>query len=268
MTRSDVTVVVATFDRPSWLEMAVRSIQASAAHAARHGIDTRIVVVDDASPTNAAWSVCQRSGVEYERVAERSGRHDPATARGLGLSKVNSELFCFFDDDDVMLEEHIVRHVGALADGADVAISSYWFTDEELRPYRRYVPMQPTLGMLLAGHNPVNDYALQRTASCASAWHPELGELAPLGAWLELAYRGARFVRVVTPTFLYRHHEANMSEARDDRFARERAALEARYRQKVLARDGTVPRPPFAFIAREAIAKPARAVLRARRRVS
>lgn len=266
MSETDVTVIVATYERPVWLDGALRSIRRSAEVAERDRVRTRVIVVDDASPSDSTRRVCGSHAVEYLRVAERTARHDPAGPRGLGLAQVESELFCFFDDDDEMLPEHLSRHVALLRDGADVAVSSYWFADETLRPYRRYVPTRPTLGLLLAGHNPVNDHALQRTATCRSAWDPALEKAAPYGAWLELLYRGARFERVREPTFLYRRHGANMSVARDARFASAIEDLIARYREQARVRDGRVPGPPWSYRARELVARPARAALRAVRR--
>lgn len=263
MPGADVTVVVATHERPGWLAGALDSIQRSADVARQDGVRTRVIVVDDASPTDATRRACASRQVEYVRVSEKSPGRDPAAPRALGLGMVESEFFCFFDDDDEMLPQHLQRHVAALRDGFDVAVSSYWFADEALRPYRRYVPMRPTLGLLLAGHNPVNDYALQRTETCRPAWDAAHGEAAPFAAWLELLYRGARFERVLEPTFLYRRHRGNMSTARDARFARVLEELIARYRERVLARDGRAPAPPLAYRARELVARPARAARRA-----
>lgn len=261
-----MTVIVATYERPVWLEGALRSIQRSAEVAQRDGVRTRVIVVDDASPTDATRLVCEFLRVEYVRIAEKSPSRDPAAPRALGLEQVQSEFFCFFDDDDEMLPEHLSRHVALLRNGADVVMSSYWFTDPELRPYRRHVPMRPTLGLLLVGHNPVNDYALQRTATCRSAWNAQYGEAAPFAAWLELLYRGARFERVLEPTFLYRQHAKNMSRARDETFGVVLAALRARYREQARLRDGRVPGPPWSYRARELVARPARAALRSVRR--
>lgn len=263
MPDTDLTVIVATYERELWLEAALRSIQRSAASAERDGVRCRVIVVDDASPSDASRRVCEALGVEYLRVAVRTSRRDPAGARAVRLQRVESEFFCFFDDDDEMLPEHLPRHVAALRSGADVAISSYWFVDADLRRYRRYAPMDPTLGLLLAGHNPVNDHALQRTATCRSAWDPSLEKAQPYGAWLELLYRGARFVRVEKPTFLYRRHRGNMSAASDPRFDELREQLIASYRHQVHVRDGRVPGPPWTFRARELFAAPARAARRA-----
>lgn len=263
---TDVTVIVATYERPAWLEGALRSIEQSADVARQDGVRTRVIVVDDASPTDATRRVCESLRMEYMRVAEKGAGRDPAAPRALGLERVESEFFCFFDDDDEMLPEHLSRHVALLRNGADVAVSSYWSTDRELRPYRRHVPMRPTLGLLLAGHNPVNDHALQRTATCRSVWDPANGEAAPFAAWLELLYRGAGFERVMDPTFLYRRHRGNMSVTRNPEFAVSLMSLRARYREQVRLRDGRVPGPPWAYRAREAVAAPARAAVRALRR--
>ncbi len=59
---ADVTVIVATHDRADWLAISLRSIQTSAAFARLRSIETRILVVDDASPGDATRDVVRLSG--------------------------------------------------------------------------------------------------------------------------------------------------------------------------------------------------------------
>ena len=56
---ADVTVIVSSYDRPDWLAVSLNSIQASAAFARLRGIETRILVVDDASPGDATREVAE-----------------------------------------------------------------------------------------------------------------------------------------------------------------------------------------------------------------
>lgn len=240
---ADVTIVVATFERPALLEVALRSIRLAADAAAGDGIATRTLVVDDASPSAATREVAERLGVDYLRNPLNDGRRTPAAARALGLRQVRSTYFCFFDDDDVMLPHFIRCSVGLLRAGADVAQQTYTVTDGELRPRYTHVPYPGHLGDMLADHNAVNDFAMVSTERARDVWDPTLGKMMMFGGWLELAFRGARFAVVRTPVFRYRRHATNMSDDLDAEYWRTRAELVARYRAKVRDRDGSLPGP-------------------------
>jgi glycosyltransferase involved in cell wall biosynthesis len=239
----DVTIVVATYERPAMLEGALRSVQRAIVVAREAGIGTRVIVVDDASPTTATREVVDRIGVDYLRNPENDGRRTPAGARVHGVAEVRSRYFCFFDDDDVMLPEFILLSVAALRAGADVVQQAYVVTDSELRARRTVVPYRGHLGDMLADHNAVNDFAMVVTERASDVWDPVLGKMMMFGAWLELAFRGARFQVVRRPLFRYRRHGTNMSDSRDAEYWRTRADLVARYREKVRLRDGALPGP-------------------------
>lgn len=240
---ADLTVVVATYERPQWLEESLRSIQRAADLAAMEGIRSRILVVDDASPSALTRDVADRLSVDYVRTAANDGRRTPAAARAFGLVCVDSPFFCFFDDDDLMLPEFVRRCMRELRHGADVVQQAYVLADGDLRPRRINIPYPAHLGDMLADHNAVNDFAMIRRDVATDVWNPSLGKLMMFGAWLELAFRGAHFVVVRDPMFLYRQHGENMSAALDAAYWRTRAELVQRYREKVRARDGTVPPP-------------------------
>lgn len=264
MTSSEtsITILIATYERAEWLAVALRSIQLSAQFAELCGVTTRIVVVDDGSPTERTSEVARALGVQYIRNSENDGRNDPSAARVLGLSRVDTPYYAFFDDDDVMLPRWIVAHVEAIHAGFDVAYSAYLVTDAELRPRRRIVPYQVHLGDLLANHNAVNDHCLVSTEKGRPVWDDRLEKAMMFGGWLELAYQGASFVRISEPTYFYRRHHANMSDEVDPRFTELRAELVARYRAQVLDRDGYIPGPSARLRARRRIAPLMRIALR------
>lgn len=260
----DVTFVVATAVRPAWLAVAVRSIQLSAAVASSMSISSTIVVVDDGPPGTATRDVCATLGVTYVRNPVPDGRPDPSAARLLGLERVESPYFAFFDDDDVMLARFVHLHVTNIREGHDVVYSTFWITDQELRPMRRHRQLPLRLGDLLADHNMVNDHCLMRTETCANVWDPDLEKAMPFGAWLELAYRGRSFSKLDEPTYLYRRHGDNMSAhlVTDPRMLELREQLMQRYRYLVVNRDGCLPRRSARLALHQATPTTAKALYR------
>lgn len=257
-----VTIIVATYERAEWLAIALRSIQLSAQFASVRGISTRIIVVDDGSPSSATREVSTALGVDYVRNEDNDGRNDPSAARLMGLAAVESPYYAFFDDDDVMLPRWIAVHTDAITKGFDVAYSAYWMADADLRPQRRIVPFRVRLGDMLANHNPVNDHCLVTTDVAREVWNAGLEKAMMFGGWLELVYRGARFVRITEPTYLYRRHDRNMSDEVDPRFVELRRRLVEEYRARTMARDGRVHAPSLQLRARRRIAPFARFIAR------
>ncbi|MGH9021595.1 MAG: glycosyltransferase family 2 protein, partial [Acidimicrobiia bacterium] len=228
---TDVTVVIATHDRPDWLATCIRGVQLSAEVARSRDISTRILVVDDGSHDDRSRRVCDALAVSYLRNPFPDGRNDPSAARVFGLEHVDSEAHVFFDDDDVMLPRFLSLHGEALHEDYDIAYSPFWVTDADLRAVRcqRHLPVR--LGDLLADHCMVNDHCMVRTAVARDVWDPTLEKAMPFGAWLELAFRGRSFVQLREPTYLYRRHSANMSTsaATDPRMVQLRTQLLERY---------------------------------------
>jgi glycosyltransferase involved in cell wall biosynthesis len=260
----DVTFVVATYDRPAWLGVAVRSIQLSIEFARLREIDARIVVVDDCSPGETTRAVCESLGVDYLRTPFNDGRNDPSAARRLGLDSVDTQYVAFFDDDDVMLPRWLPLHVESMRAGADLCHSAYYFTDAELAIERRSVPKRVSLGDMLAGHNMVNDHALVRSSLAIEVCDPSLGTAMPFGAWLELAFRRVASHRLTEPTYLYRRHASNMSLATptEESFLRAKSELIDRYRGLVLERDGRLPPTSASLRARRALPSSLRRTIR------
>jgi glycosyltransferase involved in cell wall biosynthesis len=244
--KPDVTIIVSTYDRPDWLAVSLNSIKTSAAFARLRGIDSRILVVDDASPGDATREVAQALGVDYLRNPVNDGRNDPACARVLGIATVDSPYFAFFDDDDIMLPRWVRLHVEAMERGVDVCSSAYIRTDAALVPTRTTVPLVATMGDLLIGRISINTHSLIRTERALEVpWETEWENVMELQVWLELMFRGCHFDRLTEPTYLHRRHDANMSDrtTQDPRDAELRRQMIERYRTKVLERDGVIPEP-------------------------
>jgi glycosyltransferase involved in cell wall biosynthesis len=251
---SDVTIVIATNDRPDWLSVAIRSIQLSAEVARPFGVSTHVVVVDNGGNPRTPM-VCASLGVRYVQHTVRVGRRDASASRVLGLDGVQSDYCGFFDDDDVMLPRFIKLHVDALRAGNDVAYSAFNVVDEDLCPVRAHRQGPMYYGDLLFDHNMVNDHCLWRHETVSSAFDDALEFMMPFGAWLELAHQGRQFLYIDEPCYLYRRHSANARNAAaiDPETARARSDLVNRYRRLVVERDGRCPRPSARLRARRAV---------------
>lgn len=241
---TEVTIIIPTRERPDYLRVTLHSVLASAAEAAIHGVTCRILVVDDASPTDSTRMLANELGVDYHRIAVHDGRNNPATAIATGVGLVTSRYYSVFGDDDLMLPRFIAAHVAALEAGHDVCTTAFVRTDAELRAVREVTLPEPAIGDLLAGRITVNDGAMTRTELVRDLpWDADLEQVILYPIWLELLYRGARFTNLTEPTFLYRRHAENISDRLDDRDAASRIRIRDRYRTLVLERDGIVPDP-------------------------
>ena len=203
--KPDVSIIVATHDRPAMLETELHSILAAAATVRER---VQVLVVDDASPTMAAWSVAKRLGVDYLR-RESNGGVAATLADGFAASK--GRYTSFWGDDDFMLPIWFERHLAAIRD-ADVVSGSYWFADADLNPTSRWTLPVGCLSDLLDDRVTVNDGALcRRSVIEAAGLRPERERAMMLTLWLALAKAGVRFATVTEPTWLYRRHANNMS---------------------------------------------------------
>ncbi len=240
----DVTIVIPTRERPEYLRASLHSVLASAAEAALTGVRSRVLVVDDASPTDSTRRLASELGVDYHRIEVHDGRNNPASAIALGVALVESRYYSVFGDDDIMLARFIPAHVEALEAGHDVCTTAFTHTDARLRPTRDVVLPEANIGDLLAGRVTINDGAMTRTEVVHGlTWDPDLEQVIFYPIWLELLYRGARFIRLTEPTFLYRRHSANVSDTLGERDASQRDMVQERYRRLVLERDGMIPPP-------------------------
>jgi len=243
----DLTILLVTRDRPVLLEHSIRSILASAA-AAEPDVVTRILVVDDSDEASAR-SVAATLDVDYERNPVRVARNGLSAARAWAIPRVQTDLVAMFDDDDLMLVDHIGRLARHIREGADICATGYWYADPDPLDYTMLVPRPtparprpPRLGDLLAGFQPVNDGAMMRTGVAQSVvWDPRREILMMYDVWLQLLFAGHRFVVNQSPTFLYRQHGASMSHNLGAREAALRAQLLAESRARAIERFGRVP---------------------------
>jgi glycosyltransferase involved in cell wall biosynthesis len=205
--------------------------------------------VDD-SPEGSAEHVAAALAVDYERNPIRDAGFGQSAARSWAIPRIRTDLVAMFDDDDLMLEDHIGRMAARIRAGADVCSTGFWLADPDpadatkLVARRRQLLRQPRLGDLLAGYQPVNDGAMMRTEVAQSvAWDPAREILMMYHVWLQLLFAGRRFVVNQSPTFLYRQHETSMSRNLGEREATLRAQLIAESRALAVERFGRVPGP-------------------------
>ena len=203
--RPDVTVIVATYDRPDMLGTELHSILAAAGTVRER---VQVLVVDDASPTMAAWALCKRLDVDYIRRDVNGG---VAATLATGFEASDSRYTTFWGDDDYMLPTWFAYHLEAIQ-RADVVSGSYWFADADLNPTSRWELPVGTLADLLEDRVTVNDGALcRREVIERVGLRPERGRAMMLTLWLALARAGVRFATVSEPTWYYRRHAGNMS---------------------------------------------------------
>lgn len=244
----NLTILIATADRPAFLRGAIESLQGSAT-AARLSATTRILVVDDAEGQSAR-DVARAAGVDYAPNPDRDPRRNPSAARAWGLRQVDTELVAFFDDDDLALDGHLVALHERIANGADVCATGYWLADPDptdplrLVPRRRQLLRPARLGDLLRGFQPVNDQSMLRTAVATSAtWDPDRENTMMYDVWLQMLLAGRRFETTGTATFLYRQHPTSLSHTLDRRDAELRTELLAERRADAVRALGSVPGP-------------------------
>lgn len=204
-----VTIVVATHNRPAYLEVMLRSIL-DAADLVPNPV--RVVVVDDASETLDAKAVAKQAGADYLRLPENRG---VAGALAAGFEQVDSELYALWGDDDAFLPNWFQLHLAKIAEGFDVVSGSYWMADSDLNPSRKVVLPVATFDDLRNGDVRCNDGSLVRRDSLGDiTFRPERERAMMMTFWLAMAAAGRNFAVVEEPTWLYRRHDTNLSNHR------------------------------------------------------
>lgn len=204
---TDVTLVVATYNRPAWLEVELQSMLASASQVP---VSTRIIVVDDASDTMAARDIAKRLGVDYVRNPRNMGLAPTLVA---GFERVDSTYYALWGDDDYFLPNWFALHLERIEQGYDVVSGSYWKTDADLHRAKAPTTLAPvTLDDLRAGRVSANDGSLVRRDSVDGlAFRPERERAMMMTFWLAMASAGRTFSTLTEPTWLYRRHATNLS---------------------------------------------------------
>lgn len=115
-----VTVVITTYNRPSYLDDAIESVQQQTYD------PIELVIVDDHSETPAESIVDTASldgffDVQCIRHSENRGAN---AARNTGVRNASGEYVAFLDDDDRWVPTKIARQVAVLQDHPDVGVTN------------------------------------------------------------------------------------------------------------------------------------------------
>lgn len=235
-------MIVTTADRADWLERSLRSIVATID---ADGIEGTVLVVDDSRAPGPARESADRHGAVYVTNPDHATTTNPSAARVFGLSHVETPMFAFFDDDDVMLPGHLGLMKRRLDDGADLCATGHFVgreTDDGLVRGRRVIPRQGRLGDLLAGWNSINDGSMMRTEAARSLrWDPEMANVMMYSVFVQALVEGWRVARTGQPTFIYRQSPDSQSRSLDVNDSATREAMLEHYRDVVRQRDGRVP---------------------------
>src|SRR5215471_14875901 len=87
----EATIVIPTRARLPYLEVALRSVAASAA-----GRDVEVLVIDDDGPSQQARALVERHGATYVPHPRPLGLN---VARNTGVERAHAEVVVFLDDD-------------------------------------------------------------------------------------------------------------------------------------------------------------------------
>src|SRR5690348_9163223 len=104
-TSPEISVIIATYNRPAMLREALASV---AAQRSENSAPTfEVIVVDDGS-TDGTWN--DLSGAQCDTLrAVRTANRGPAAARNRGIALARGELIAFLDSDDLWMPEKLAR---------------------------------------------------------------------------------------------------------------------------------------------------------------
>jgi glycosyltransferase involved in cell wall biosynthesis len=116
----DVSIVVATYDRPASLEETLRSCLAQRNAL---GLSVEIVVIDNHPAEGGRLVAGRLQGGRFPIRYLTDLTRNMSTLRNRGFTEAKAPLVGFIDDDEVAAEDWLDQLVGALRDtGADVAV--------------------------------------------------------------------------------------------------------------------------------------------------
>lgn len=101
-----VSIIIPTFKRTGYLEKTLRSIEAQTFD------DFEVIVIDDGTPTDDNFLLCQKfEKVTYIKIPNSGG---PAKPRNEGIRIAKGDFFAFVDDDDIWLPEKLETQIAIL----------------------------------------------------------------------------------------------------------------------------------------------------------
>ena len=134
-----VSVIIATYNRASYVAQAIRSVQAQS-HA-----DIEIIVADDGSTDDTPHILSQFGpGVVYLPLLHRG---QPAATRNAGLRAAVGEFVAFLDSDDLFLPRKLALQLTAFEQHPEAGLvysNGYFFPDDPALPTGHALDGMPT----------------------------------------------------------------------------------------------------------------------------
>lgn len=202
---ADVSVVIATYERPDRCEDAIRAALAQTAE------PLEVLVCDDGSsaPTRERLEALAESDERVRFLPLDQNTGTPGPARTLGVREAKGEWIAFCDDDDAWMPEKLARQVERTRrNDVDVigtnalrsSDASAYFPDapEEWRPSRADLLRDNPL--IISSVLVRRDLLLSTGGFLTERW---ARGVADYGMWLALADAGARFVVLGEPLVRY-----------------------------------------------------------------
>lgn len=135
-----VSVVIATFGRPSLLKRAIGCVLSQTVS------DLEIIVVLEKGDTPSVEALDQMSHPSIKRVTNPEKR-GPAAARDFGVSSASGEWIAFLDDDDEWLPEKLEKQLRAAGERKAVICTALSYVQTPVgtlvRPTQPYDGVQP-----------------------------------------------------------------------------------------------------------------------------
>lgn len=188
-----ISVVIATYNRPSACRAAVESVLA------QRPLPLEVLVCDDASPRDAAEDLrawCDsREAVQYIRLAQNRG---PAAARNTGIEHSRGEWIAFLDDDDRWLPGKLEFQWPKAETGVWDVVAANGARPDGSPFYVHAPPQQPTPADTYAANPIILSSALARRSAIVDAGGFQEGRryigIEDYVLWLAMADAGARFL--------------------------------------------------------------------------
>ncbi|AMJ94144.1 glycosyl transferase [Alteromonas stellipolaris] len=116
-----VSVIITTHNRPDYLKESLAAVLKQTV------LPSEIFVIDDGSSVSyeEVINLFPSDKFEYIKVPVASGAN---AARNLGISKSQSDIIAFLDDDDIWDEDYLEQHINA-HDNADAVTCGYRFLE-------------------------------------------------------------------------------------------------------------------------------------------
>ncbi|MDD2755066.1 MAG: glycosyltransferase family 2 protein [Methanothrix sp.] len=210
-----VSVVIASKDRPFYLNQAVKSVLSQT-----HPI-FEIIIVDDGSCKELLRQINEVNKLSPKiKIFYLPENRGPSSARNFAIDKAVGEFIIFLDDDDLIHPKMIESCMSIFDDEVDIVSSWFVYLFSSNEPIKFVEPIYQThcnnlemrpFNELLCYTHPIHSFIIRR-CSLKNVRFPEdlrVGE--DKYFWLSLASQGCRFKCNKKTLAFYRRHNANQT---------------------------------------------------------